>query len=78
MVLLQFILEPWHADIEDFLLLKKNFGNEEERCRDLFYALWICDLFMKRVKEEGDWTLMCPDECRDYKMLMVKNLRDYT
>jgi ribonucleotide reductase alpha subunit len=57
-------LEPWHADIEDFLLLKKNFGNEEERCRDLFYALWICDLFMKRVKEEGDWTLMCPDECR--------------
>ena len=56
-------LEPWHADIDDFLLLKKNHGNEEERCRDLFYALWIPDLFMKRVKEEGSWTLMCPDEC---------------
>ena len=56
-------LEPWHADIDDFLLLKKNHGNEEDRCRDLFYALWIPDLFMERVKEEKDWTLMCPDEC---------------
>lgn len=56
-------LEPWHADIFDFLDLKKNHGKEELRARDLFYALWIPDLFMKRVKENGDWTLMCPNEC---------------
>ena len=56
-------LEPWHADIEDFLDMKKNHGDEEARARDLFYALWIPDLFMKRVKENGDWTLMCPDKC---------------
>ena len=56
-------LEPWHSDIESFLDLRKNHGNEEERARDLFYALWIPDLFMKRVKENGLWTLMCPDEC---------------
>jgi ribonucleoside-diphosphate reductase alpha subunit len=56
-------LEPWHADIDDFLDLKKNHGDEEMRARDLFYALWIPDLFMQRVKENGDWTLMCPDEC---------------
>ena len=56
-------LEPWHADIEDFLKLKKNHGNEEERARDLFYALWIPDLFMKRVEADENWTLMCPDEC---------------
>lgn len=56
-------LEPWHADIVDWLQLKKNHGNEEERCRDLFYGLWIPDLFMKRVQEKGQWTLMCPDEC---------------
>ena len=56
-------LEPWHLDIEDFLLLRKNHGNEEERARDLFYALWISDLFMKRVQSDGKWTLMCPDEC---------------
>jgi ribonucleotide reductase alpha subunit len=56
-------LEPWHADIEDFLLLRKNHGNEEERARDLFYALWTPDLFMERVKNKGKWTLMCPDEC---------------
>lgn len=56
-------LEPWHADIEKFLKLKRNHGNEEERARDLFYALWIPDLFMKRVEENGKWTLMCPDEC---------------
>ena len=55
-------LEPWHADIFDFLLLKKNHGNEEDRARDLFYALYICDLFMKRVREGGNWTLFCPDE----------------
>ncbi|MEQ9287106.1 MAG: ribonucleoside-diphosphate reductase subunit alpha [Cyclobacteriaceae bacterium] len=56
-------LEPWHADIFDFLDLKKNHGKEELRARDLFYALWTPDLFMKRVKENGDWTLMCPHEC---------------
>lgn len=56
-------IEPWHADIFDFLDLKKNFGKEEQRARDLFYALWIPDLFMKRVEDNGDWTLMCPHEC---------------
>lgn len=56
-------LEPWHADIFDFLDLKKNHGKEEQRARDLFYALWIPDLFMKRVKANGTWTLMCPKEC---------------
>jgi len=55
-------LEPWHADIFDFLELKKNHGKEEMRARDLFYALWICDLFMKRVEAEGDWSLFCPNE----------------
>lgn len=57
-------LEPWHADIFDFLQLKKPHGSEEDRARDLFYALWIPDLFMKRVKENGKWSLMCPDECK--------------
>lgn len=56
-------LEPWHADIFDFLDLRKNHGKEEMRARDLFFALWAPDLFMKRVKEGGDWTLMCPNEC---------------
>lgn len=56
-------LEPWHADIEDFLEMKKNHGDEERRARDLFYALWIPDLFMKRVKSNDKWTLMCPDKC---------------
>jgi ribonucleoside-diphosphate reductase alpha chain len=56
-------LEPWHADIEDFLRLKLNQGAEEDRARDLFYGLWIPDLFMKRVEEDADWTLMCPHEC---------------
>lgn len=56
-------LEPWHADIFDFLDCKKNHGKEEQRARDLFYALWIPDLFMRRVEENGDWTLMCPHEC---------------
>lgn len=58
-------LEPWHRDIEDFLRLKINHGNEEERARDLFYALWIPDLFMRRVKENGNWTLFCPDRTRE-------------
>lgn len=56
-------LEPWHADVVDFLQLRKNNGTEENRARDLFYALWIPDLFMKRVEADGDWTLMCPNEC---------------
>ena len=56
-------VEPWHADIFDFLDLKKNHGKEEQRARDLFYALWVPDLFMKRVEDNGDWTLMCPNEC---------------
>ncbi|OZV71045.1 ribonucleoside-diphosphate reductase subunit alpha [Winogradskyella aurantia] len=56
-------LETWHADIFDFLDLKKNHGKEEMRARDLFYAMWISDLFMKRVQEDGEWTLMCPNEC---------------
>lgn len=54
-------IEPWHLDVEDFLRLKINHGNEEDRARDLFYALWIPDLFMKRVKENKEWTLFCPD-----------------
>jgi len=57
-------LETWHTDIESFLELKKNHGSEEDRCRDLFLALWISDLFMERVKAEGKWSLMCPDKCR--------------
>ena len=56
-------IETWHADIFDFLDLKKNHGKEEMRARDLFYAMWTSDLFMKRVEENADWTLMCPNEC---------------
>jgi ribonucleoside-diphosphate reductase alpha chain len=56
-------LEPWHADVFDFLDLRKNTGKEEQRARDLFYALWIPDLFMQRVEEDAKWTLMCPNEC---------------
>ena len=56
-------MEPWHADIEKFLEMRKNHGDEELKARDLFYALWIPDLFMNRVKNDGLWTLMCPDEC---------------
>lgn len=55
-------LEPWHADVEDFLDMKKNTGAEEERARDLFYGLWVPDLFMERVDAGGDWTLFCPNE----------------
>jgi ribonucleotide reductase alpha subunit len=58
-------LEPWHYDVIEFLELRKNHGKEEARARDLFYALWIPDLFMKRVKSDGNWTLMCPNECPD-------------
>ncbi|XP_020628934.1 ribonucleoside-diphosphate reductase large subunit-like [Orbicella faveolata] len=56
-------LEPWHSDIFDFLDLRKNTGKEEQRARDLFYALWIPDLFMRRVESDGMWSLMCPNEC---------------
>jgi ribonucleoside-diphosphate reductase alpha chain len=73
-------LEPWHIDIEAFLELKKNHGNEEDRCRDLFLALWVSDVFMERVKENKKWSLMCPDKCRglsdvygdDFKALYEK------
>lgn len=56
-------LEPWHSDVFDFLDLKKNHGKEEARARDLFYAMWIPDLFMERVEADAEWTLMCPNEC---------------
>jgi len=56
-------LEPWHPDIEDFLEMKKNHGDEELKGRDLFYALWVSDLFMERVKENAKWSLFCPHEC---------------
>ncbi|MGB1032295.1 MAG: ribonucleoside-diphosphate reductase subunit alpha, partial [Flavobacteriales bacterium] len=73
-------VEPWHSDIFDFLDLKKNHGKEEQRARDLFYALWIPDLFMERVEQDGEWTLMCPNECPglvdshsdDFKALYTK------
>ena len=57
-------LEPWHCDVFEFIELKKNHGNESERARDLFYALWIPDLFMERVKNNEQWSLMCPNECK--------------
>ena len=57
-------IEPWHADIFQFLDLKKNHGNEEDRCRDLFLGLWVPDLFMERVESDDVWSLMCPDECK--------------
>ena len=57
-------LEPWHGDIFSFLDLRKNHGNEEDRCRDLFLGLWIPDLFMQRVFDDGDWCLMCPNQCK--------------
>ena len=78
-------VEPWHADIFDFLDLKKNHGKEEMRARDLFYALWIPDLFMKRVEEDGLWTLMCPNECpglykthsEEFERLYIQYEKDY-
>jgi ribonucleoside-diphosphate reductase alpha subunit len=60
-------LEPWHGDVFDFLEMRKNHGKEEQRARDLFYGLWIPDLFMKRVKADGEWTLFCPNEAYDSK-----------
>ena len=73
-------VEPWHADIMEFLELRLNQGDEEARTRDLFTALWIPDLFMERVRDDGDWCLMCPDECpglsdvygEDFKNLYTK------
>ena len=56
-------IEPWHSDIEDFLELKKNHGDEELKARDLFYALWVSDLFMERIKDNSKWHLFCPHEC---------------
>ena len=69
-------IEPWHSDIFEFLDLKKNHGKEEQRARDLFYALWIPDLFMKRVKENGNWTLMCPNECPGLSETHSKEFED--
>jgi len=77
-------IEPWHADIFAFLDLRKNHGNEMERARDLFYALWIPDLFMERVQSNGNWTLMCPNECKgldtchgdEFKVLYEKYERE--
>jgi ribonucleoside-diphosphate reductase alpha subunit len=57
-------LSPWHADIEDFLEMKKNHGDEELKARDLFYALWMSDLFMERIKSDSDWSLFCPNEAK--------------
>lgn len=73
-------LEPWHADIEDFLEMKKNHGDEELKARDLFYALWMSDLFMERIKSDSDWSLFCPNEAKglsdvygdDFKTLFEK------
>lgn len=73
-------LEPWHADVEDFLKMKLNTGAEEERARDLFYALWISDLFMERVEADAQWSLFCPNEApglsdvygEDFKKLYEK------
>jgi len=77
-------LEPWHADVLEFLDLRKNHGDENARARDLFYALWIPDLFMERVESNGVWTLMCPNECPglvdvhgdEFKKLYEKYERD--
>lgn len=73
-------LEPWHSDIEDFLEMKKNHGDEESKARDLFYALWVSDLFMERVRDNAKWSLFCPNECpgladvygREFKSLYEK------
>lgn len=69
-------IEPWHADIFDFLEMRKNQGHEDLRARDLFYALWIPDLFMRQVKENGDWHLMCPDECPGLPDVYGKEFED--
>lgn len=66
-------LEPWHADIFDFLELKKNHGKEEMRARDLFYAMWMPDLFMERVRDDGNWTLFCPNEVKKAGMVALQD-----
>ncbi|UAY53737.1 ribonucleoside-diphosphate reductase subunit alpha [Ferruginibacter albus] len=69
-------LEPWHADVFEFLDLRKNHGKEELRARDLFYALWICDLFMKRVEGNGEWSLFCPNEAPGLSECWGKEFED--
>lgn len=69
-------LEPWHSDILEFLDLKKNQGHEDLRARDLFYAMWVSDLFMKQVEKDGDWYLMCPDECPGLSDLYGDNFEE--
>jgi len=69
-------IEPWHADIEDFLELKKNHGDEELKARDLFYALWIPDLFMERVKENNKWSYFCPHECVGLSDVYGENFKE--
>lgn len=58
-------IEPWHADIQDILNLRRNTGMESEKCRDLFFSLYVPDLFMQRVKEDSVWSLFCPNTCPD-------------
>ena len=69
-------LEPWHADILDFLEIRLNQGDEEARCRDLFSAMWIPDLFMKRVEEGGNWSLFCPDKAMGLSDVYGKSLKN--
>ena len=69
-------LEPWHADVEDFLRMKNNTGAEEERARDLFYALWIPDLFMRRVESNGTWSLFCPNEAPGLSDVVGKDFEE--
>ena len=69
-------MEPWHADVREFLELKKNNGKEELRARDLFYAMWVPDLFMQRVEQDGMWTLMCPAECPGLSDVYGKKFND--
>ena len=77
-------LEPWHSDIFQFLDAKKNHGNEEEKARDLFYALWIPDAFMRAVENNDDWYLMCPEQCpgltdaygKDFDKLYFRYIRE--
>jgi ribonucleotide reductase alpha subunit len=69
-------LEPWHADVFEFLDLKKNTGKDENRARDLFYAMWIPDLFMDRVEKDADWCLMCPKESPGLAEVWGKEFED--
>ena len=82
-LILQVYIEPWHADVFDVLELRKNTGKEEVRARDLFYGLWLPDLFMRRVRDDDDWSLMCPKQCPGtsrlllvYKLLLVQPTSD--